>query len=527
MSEVNERKQETIAPETAENIEKNQQEAEVQAKPAEKKKKKKRKTAKIALPAAALLVVVALLFGVVFGYAVGRNAGAQRLREAEEKLAALTEAFEDASSMPVYDAFNEELTGENQNALIDLAGLDEEEAGVGEQFSEDALLGEMLENGAQLQPVVVAEYQDGKLMSDEAALEYDERLTELVFAGYSEEEVACTLLDEVLEYMVGDRILEEKAREMGVYELTEADRAEIAKEAEAAYEQQLAFYRDFVDTTGMTEEEARGAVKSFMQENDGTTLESLRAELEESWWVQKTYDAITADVNVDEAALQAAYDAKLALQKESFEAYPDDYEYTQMSGEMILYNLDGYRAVRSLLIGFEDDDALEAVYVLMDEIESLDAEKDAELIAQYQAEMDGYYDRLQPEAQAAADRLAGGASFEELLASIGDDPAMKAAPLQETGYYMSADSLLYSPEMISAAMALEKPGDISGPVRVPEGYCILEYLGDVPAGAVALEDVREVLMETTLADARYAAYEEQMNQWLQEAEVKYYPERMQ
>jgi len=405
--------------------------------------------------------------------------------------------------------------------------VEDEGNSVSEQFSEDALLGEMLEGGAAQQSVVVAEYKGGTLMSDEVALEYEERLTELVFAGYSEEEVACTLLDEVLEYMVSDRILEEKAREMGVYELTEADRAEIAREAEAAYEQQLAFYRDFVDTTGMTEEEAKGAVKAFMQENDGATLETLRKELEESWWVQKIYNAITADVNVDEAALQAAYDAKLALQKESFEAYPDDYEYTQMSGEVILYNLEGYRAVRSLLIGFEDAEAMEAVYVLSDEIASLDAEKDAELIAQYKAEMDAYYAQLQPEAQAAADQLAAGAKFEDLLAGIGDDPAMKDMPLQETGYYISANSLLYSPEMISAAMALEKPGDVSGLVRIPEGYCILEYLGDVPAGPVALDQVREPLLETTLENARYAEYEKQMNQWLQDAGAKYYPERMQ
>ena len=113
MSEVNERKQESIAPETAENNNKPQEETAAQAKPSETKKKKKRKVAKIAVPAAALLIVVALLFGMVFGYAMGRNEGSERLKEAEAQVAALTAAFEDISSMPVYDAFNEELTGEN------------------------------------------------------------------------------------------------------------------------------------------------------------------------------------------------------------------------------------------------------------------------------------------------------------------------------------------------------------------------------------------------------------------------------
>lgn len=534
MNEVNERNQENIAPETAENTSIQEQEAAAaevkpEAKPTEKAKKgkKKRKRAKISLVAAALLLVIALLFGMVVGYGMGRNVGAQRLKEAEAQVLSLTAAFEEISSMPVYDAFDEELTGENQNALSDLAGSDFSGDDVSEQLGEDALLGEMLEAGEAQQPVVVAEYKGGKLMSDEVALEYEERLTELVFAGYSEEEVAGSLLNEVLEYMVGDRILEAKAKEMGVYELTDADRSAIEAEAEAIYNEQLDFYRAFVDTAGMSTEEANGAVKNFMQESEGTTLESIRAELEESWWAQKAFDEITKDVTVDEAALQKAYDELLAQQKDSYELYADDYEFEQMSGEVILYNLPGYRAVRSLLVGFEDAEALEAAYVLGDEINQLDPEKDAELIAEYRAELDGYYAALQPEAQALLDQLNSGADFGELLKTAGDDSAMQEAPLNTTGYYVSEDSVLHSPEMISAALALEKPGDISGLVRVPEGICILEYVGDVQPGAVALESVRDALLAQTLDNAKYAAYEKQMHAWLEEADAVYYPERMQ
>lgn len=539
MSEANDRKMNHPAPETAENMqiqseetapqneeiqnEKIQNEKSKNEKP---KKRKKRKSAKIALSAAALLTAIALLFGVVVGYALGRNAGARRLKDAQAQVQALTEALEDASGAPIYDAFDEELTGENQNALSDLAG-GVEAGDVADQFSEDALLGEMLQSGATLDPVVVAEYQGGTLMSDEVALEYDEWLTELVFIGYNEDEIASALLNEVMESMVSERILEAKAKEMGVYDLTEADYAEIDREAQASYAEQMDFYRAYVDVEGMTDEEASGAVKNFMQENMGVSLEDMRAELEETWWMRKAFDAITADVRVDDSALQAAYDARIADQKQRFEAYPDDYEYSQMSGELILYNLEGYRAVRSLLIAFEDDEIQERIDALTDEIAELDAAKDADQIAQAQAELDGYYAQLLPEAQAALDQINSGADFGELMAELGDDNAMKDGALKESGYYLSENSLLYSREMISAAMALENPKDHSGLVRVPEGICILEYVGEVPAGAVSLEDVRDALMEETLDQLRTEAYEAQVDQWLEEAGAAYYPERMQ
>jgi len=352
-------------------------------------------------------------------------------------------------------------------------------------------------------------------------------MTSLVFSGYNEEEVAEVLLDEVLRYMVSDRVLEAHAREMGLYELTEEDRAKIEEEAQHNYEEQLEFYADFVNTENMSEEEASGAVKAYLQENVGTTLDTIREELEGGWWAGKMYDHIVADVAVDEADVQAAYDALLAEQKESFSAYPDDFEFAQMNGETIVFNLDGYRAVRMLLFGFGSADAYEAVSVLTDDISEMDPAVNADEIEEVQAEIDSFYATAEIRAQEALAELEGGADFEQLLISEGEDAGMLDERLRASGYYVSAESLLWSEEMVAAAMKLENPGDISGAVRVPNGVCILQYVGEVPAGAVALEDVHEILKEQTLEDAQYAAYEEQLNKWLEEADAVYYPERMQ
>lgn len=539
MSETNERNLENTAPETVEDT--IQAEPEVQQKtddnenaprvePAAEKqeggrKKKKRKRAKIALPAAAMLLVIALLFGMVVGYGLGRGVGAQRLRDAQAQIAALTEAFEDAAAAPVYSEFNEALTGENQSALEDLSGQGFENEAVSELAGEDALLSQMLEGGEQ-ESVVVAEYTGGAIMSDEAAVEYEDQLASLIFAGYSEEEIAGTLLDTVLRYMVSDRILEQKAKEMGLYELTEADQKDIDAAAQAAYDEQLDFYRSFVNTAGMTDEEAAGAVKSYLEQNEGVTLESLRVEIAQDWWTQKLYNEITRDVTVDEAQLQAAYDSLVAEQKESFEAYAQDYEFAQVNGETIVYNLPGYRAVRMLMFALEDAQSVEAVSALNEEIAGLNPETDAEEIARVQAEIDACYAPAQERAQAALAELQAGADFEAMLDG-GDDEGMRSTALRETGYYVSEASLLWPRTMIDAAMELQSSGDLSGIVRLDDGVCILEYVGEVSAGEVPLEDVRSALEQTTLENARDAAYEERLNEWLEQANAVYYPERMQ
>lgn len=549
MSEMNERNLENNVPEAAENKETVVVETVegVQAQPVDdkenapreetapaqekdkpaKKSKKKRKKRALAIVLVALLLVIALVFGMIVGYTYGRNVGAERLEQAEAMVAEMTAALEEAQATPVYDAFEEELTQENREALDDLAGAAFEDDGDATMLMGEELFGEGSSAASSEPPVVVAEFKGGQLMSDEVAREYSEQMTNFVFAGYSEEEIASVLLDEVLRYMVSDRVLEAHAKEMGIYELTDADRAQIEEEAQANYNEQVDFYRDSVNTDGMTEEEATGAVKSYLQNEVGVTLDIVRSELEEGWWVQKIYDEITKDVRVDDADLEKAYNELLAQQKESYETYPDDFEFAQRNGETILYNLPGYRAVRMLLFAFDDVQAYEAVYALGEEIAELDPQTDAQRIAEYQAQIDEFYASAQARAQSALEQLAGGADFEELLVTLGDDAGMKDEAQRETGYYISEKSMLWSEEMIAAAMALEKPGDISAAVRMADGVCILEYVGEVQAGEVPLADVKEEMQRTTLDSAKYSAYEAQLNKWLEEANAVYYPERMQ
>ena len=76
-------------------------------------------------------------------------------------------------------------------------------------------------------------------------------------------------------------------------------------------------------------------------------------------------------------------------------------------------------------------------------------------------------------------------------------------------------------------MALRVPGDVSAAVRTGDGVYLLQYVGDVPEGTVSMNDVYDAISAQTLETAQYMAYENRINSWIEEADAKFYPERLQ
>lgn len=474
--------------------------------------RKRRRRAKINLQAAVVLLVFALLMGVVLGYVLGRSAGDRRAKEAEAKLAELTATVEPQQQAQLGQSAEQA----NEEALAALAG---------EALSSDGdsslLMGaEDLSGAADVQATdeVVAEFGGGELMASEVIEEYNARLARYLFEGYSEAEVSGNLLREVMEDMVFERVLESHARKLGVYELSASDEQQIAAEAQQRYEEQLSYARSLVRTGEMSDAEVEAAAQSYLLESEGVTLESIEAELRSGWWMDKLYDALTADVSVGSGEIMTAYNEALADQKERFLASSEDYEAAQASGDVIVYNLPGYRRVKMVGFSFDSFDSMTAVDGLNTQIAALDASADAEQIAELQAQLDAYYAPLEERADALLQALASGGALESLSSQYGGE-------LEEGCVCLG--SSLWTQELVDAAMALVSPGDVSGIVRTGDGVYILQYVEDVPEGTVAMGEVYDEFSAQTRETARYLAYETQINTWMEEADPKYYPERMQ
>ena len=479
-----------------------------------------------------ILLIIAFLMGGVLGFAIARNTDTSReqLQTANARIVELENTLtligfstdEDDPEKWVFDDSGEsdglgELSGDigNDDFGDDLSNL----------WNDDTLLSGTLTEPSE--SVVVAEFDGGQLMSDEVIPEYNDQLTTQIFAGYSADDISDSLLQQVLSYMVSDKIIAVKAKEMGLDQLTDEDLAQINEEANEIYNDQISYYTDFVTQPGMSSEEITEAAAKYMEEEEGTTLDSITAELKETWWIQKYYDAVVKDVTVSDEEIQAHYNEILADQKESFSAYPDEYEYAHINGETILYNPEGYRAVRHILIGFDSEEDAAAVTDLMDQLDQLDPATDAATIESYESQLDALFAPLEATAQEVLEKLAGGQSFESLMDEYGQDETMKAEPLRSEGYYVSANTGLWSAEFIEGSMILEKPGDISAPLRSSSGLHLVEYIGDVTAGEVPFADVYDEMAAETLSEKQSNYYEEQRAALLESSNVKYYPERLQ
>lgn len=505
----------------SDNIERKPENMEGIEKKAAPKKKKKRRKAKVSLRFAALMIAVAMIFGIIVGYAVGRATATARLSAADRRIDELTLFTEEAGREEI-DVFTDSISAENRAALADLSGMSMEAAG------DNVFLGLEEEEGftglyesALSEPVAVVEFNGGQVMSDEVSREYNDRLAGYIFSGYTEEQVAAKLLDEVIHDLAEERILQAKAQEMGLLTLTPADTQQIAAQAQAEYQEQLDACKGFVYQEGMSEADLTAAAQAFLLESSGVDYEGVRSEIESGWWMQKLRDELTRNVQLDSSAIMKTYNARLDAQKAAFTADAAAFETAQQKGEVILYNLSGYRAVKPIIIRMEDGLAGEAAQL---QAALANAGEQAEEI---RARLDECYATAEAEAREALDRLNAGINFDSVLSQYGDDAGMKTEPLRTTGYYVKQGSAALPEAVVSAAMEMTAAGQISDIIRIENGVCILQYAGEVRGGEVDVATVYDSITADARTEAGDSIYESKISAWMEAADVKYYPERMQ
>lgn len=109
-------------------------------------------------------------------------------------------------------------------------------------------------------------------------------------------------------------------------------------------------------------------------------------------------------------------------------------------------------------------------------------------------------------------KIEAGEDFAALIEEYGEDPGMKNEPTASRGYYVCAQHGNWDEAFNAGAMSLEKVGDVTmTPVVSGSGVHIIRYESDVPAGPVALEDIREKLHDTTLEERRDEHYDDTLS----------------
>ena len=224
---------------------------------------------------------------------------------------------------------------------------------------------------------VIVEYDGGVVFLDDILEQYagvDSQFSSyygVSLADYGYDTVYKQLIAETL---LQNAVLEAKATELGLDQLDDETMAGLTEEAAANFESYITSVWDYFASDDLTDEEIREDCVAYL-ESMGYTEDALLESLIDNYVSEQLYNYITADVTVTEEDIQAAFDELVAEQEASF-ADDSTYNTSRNNGDTIVWNPEGYRMVRHVLIKFTDDQATR-YSELQDTLDTLNEELEA------------------------------------------------------------------------------------------------------------------------------------------------------
>ena len=384
--------------------------------------------------------------------------------------------------------------------------------------------------------------------------------------------------DQVIDSLVQNAVLKQKAAELGFDQFTEEEQAEIA----AAVEETWQGYRDEVQTEYFADTELEGdeliaAIDEKIVEL-GVTRDMVQDNESASRAVEKLRASVTDPVEVTEEELQARLDEHIASAQSTYETNLSSYGISVNNGSTVYYRPAGYRMVKQILIRFADEDSdkinelkasLNAANTAITQQQNLlntldviniddlasqvnvtvdpetgdvtevtpaftgevsDAASEAlQELAKAQAQQAYFTEKVEDATRAAFANIAEeadevlaqldeGADWDALSAEHNDDPGMQeGAATAETGYAVCENFSSFDAAFTEAAMAIPEIGGHSDKTEGAYGYYIIQYTSDVEEGPVTLDEVHDTVASEVLTDKQNDVYSEQVAAWIEEA----------
>ncbi len=272
--------------------------------------------------------------------------------------------------------------------------------------------------------------------------------------------------------------------------------------------------------TNPTDEQINARLDQSYAENH-TSREQIKKSAEESILLEKISDAMrntVQDKDITEQQVKEYYDRTLSTQKSSYDATPSDFESAYTSGELVVYNLPGYRLVKQIFIPVSTEDRTK--------LDELSQKEDPTLGTVSQQALA----KIKPTVDEVYAALKAGKTFDELITKYNKDtymPEMGYAIAEKTDVSAKTESSteeFYLADIKSAATKLAKPGDYTAEaVATHYGYHILQYVKDItPAGEVPYDTVKDKARANTLEEKQQKAYDDLLTKWGKEDKIDRY-----
>lgn len=369
-------------------------------------------------------------------------------------------------------------------------------------------------------------------------INYNEQMNALYMAYYGINAALPTdretVTETVLNSNVNQLVAIQKAKALGLDQFTPEETEQIMTDALDTFDMQLDsiianLYPD------LEAEEARQKAEAYAAENN-VTIETLIEAQTHNELINRLTDYVIQDVSVSEEAVTEMLNQKMEENKAAFAETPSLFgDYVNFGMDIAYYAPAGYRQVKHILVEFDEADTA----IITEKQELLAAAASAlataseEEKAALQPQMDAAQAALDEALETArenrrpyvdevyAKATAPEADFDALVEEYSAD---FAAPTD--GYVLYDGYPSFTEAFYNSAMALEQVGDISPIVETDYGFHILQYAGDLAEGPYDTESCREMLAEDMLYQAQETHFDEQMTLWINEANIKTYPNRL-
>ena len=350
--------------------------------------------------------------------------------------------------------------------------------------------------------VVLATAFDGEVsvMMSEVKAEFDEMLKAYIsyYAQYGYEmdeydtEFQNSVAQETVQMKLSQKVAERHAKETGLEITQEKDEAYQA-EAIAALGEMLEYYAQVLPQYGVPEDQIEEVAKAEL-EAAGYTFETLYESAKLKGVLDHLYTLGTEGVSVTDEEVKAAYDAKVAAQKETYDADVDSFISAYIGKEDILYTPENVRLMHCIFVALEDAAAEETA----EPTES--------------AEVTGL-----AKANEALAKIRAGEDFTAIMEAYNEDSSTPEE--MQVGYPVAEGSGSYGDEFKNGAMALAQVGDVSDVIVTDYGYFILKYAADLTAGAADFEARREAETAEALVNKQNDAYSAYIDNMLNNSNI--------
>ncbi len=345
--------------------------------------------------------------------------------------------------------------------------------------------------------VVLATAYNGEIsvMMSEVKEEFDEMVQSYLayYAQYGYEmdeydtEFQNSVAQETVQMKLSQKVAERHANDTGYALTTELDE-QYQAEALAALAEMMEYYAMMLQQYGVPEDQIEEVTKAEL-EAAGYTYDALYESAKLKGILDHLYALGIEGVSITDEEAKAAYDAKVAAQKETYDADIDAFISAYIGEEEILYTPENVRLMHCIFVALEE------------ETEATPAEA---------AEATGL-----AKANEALAKIRAGEDFTSVMEAYNED---SSTPEQmQVGYPISESTGSYGEEFKAGAMALEKIGDVTDVITTDYGYFILKYVADLTAGAADYEPRKEAEKQEALVNKQNDAYSAYIDKMIDDA----------